>query len=131
VHERRAPLAVDVDDVGVRRDAAEQADERTVAGGAGRDVDLAECALRPAARERERHDAEVAHDVPRKAGGAAEPARVEPEAVEAEPREQRAGPDGEPRCDRAGDRGLRRRLADVELPQAEEHGPPEDDPHGC
>src|SRR5205807_7870190 len=58
------------------------------------------------------------------------PAGIEPETVEAEAREERAGSDGEPGRDHARDRRLLRGLADVELPQTEEHGPPEDDPHG-
>jgi hypothetical protein len=44
---------------------------------------------------------------------------------------QGGGAEGERGRDRTRDRRLSGRLADVELPQAEEDGPREDEPHGC
>src|SRR5207237_5298101 len=106
VEEHRAALPVEVDDVRVRRDRAEQADERAPSRrarivAADGEVQRREPPARPAAQEGGADDDEVAEQGPRQPGGTREPAAVEPEAVEAEAGEE--GGDGD--RDRGGDRG--------------------------
>src|SRR5205085_6143934 len=130
---RDVPLAVEVDDVGVRGDRAEHAGERAAPGrariaAADRELELLPGAPGAAAQERERDQAEVAHDVPGNDPRPGEPAPVEPVAVAPESREGPRDADRETGRDRSGDDLLRVVLTDVEEPQAPQDDPPQDEP---
>src|SRR5207302_11158837 len=97
------------------------------AGDRRRNVHLREPPLRTSAKKGRGEQAEVAQHVPRDRDGPAEPPRVELEAIEPKPREERAETNRERGGEHARDGVLLRVLADVEQPEAGEHDPPEDD----